>query len=107
MQERFSGAIPHFSAVSENVRRLVAAANVLNVPCIATEQVPAKLGRTVASVMSELEKQTISIVPKTCFTMIVPDVERRLAALGRRVVILCGIESHACVLATAIDLVQR
>ena len=35
---------------------------------------------------------------KTCFSMVLPEVEEELKANGRKSVILCGIETQACIL---------
>ena len=60
---------------------------------------------------STLKELACHPVSKTKFTMIVPEVEERLNALkssnGIDTVILCGIETHVCILATVIDLRDR
>ena len=35
---------------------------------------------------------------KTCFSMVLPEVEEELKSSGRQSVILCGIETQACIL---------
>ena len=45
--------------------------------------------------------------PKTKFTMVVPEVEAQLKEMRKRgadTVVLCGIETHVCILATCQDL---
>ena len=50
-------------------------------------------------------------VSKTQFTMLVGDVEHRLDSLQRQkpidTVILAGLETHVCIIATCIDLIHR
>ena len=51
------------------------------------------------------------ITEKTQFTMLVPELVENLEAMrsydGRDTIILAGIETHVCVLATAQDLIER
>ena len=53
----------------------------------------------------------VAAVAKTKFTMLVPDMEARLDDLrsSRNVdtIVLCGIETHVCIQATCLDLLQR
>lgn len=48
---------------------------------------------------------------KTQFTMLVGDVENRLEILRRQrpvdTIVLVGIETHVCIIATCIDLIHR
>ena len=57
---------------------------------------------------SMLNEQPFS---KTQFTMLVGDVENRLEILRRQrpvdTIILVGIETHVCIIATCIDLIHR
>jgi hypothetical protein len=89
----------------ENLVRLIRGTNLLEVPVIWTEQVPEKLGATTAVVRNELAAQTP--IAKSAFScMGEPAFVDRLEALGRRTVILCGIETHVCVYQTALDLLE-
>ena len=68
------------------------------------------LGSTVSPLCENL-KQSCQPVAKTKFTMIVPEIELKLDGLKRNqeidTVILCGIETHVCIMATCIDLIHR
>ncbi|NXR18100.1 ISC2A protein, partial [Cinclus mexicanus] len=75
---------------------------ILGVPALVTEQRPDVLGPTVP----ELGAQDLPRVPKTAFSM----VGAATPLLGDpkiRSVLLCGIEAQACVLQTALDLLER
>lgn len=62
---------------------------------VVTEQYPQGLGPTVP----ELGAQALRKIPKTCFSMLVPEVERELGARpDLRSVLLCGIETQACIM---------
>nr|XP_042712136.1 isochorismatase domain-containing protein 2 isoform X2 [Chrysemys picta bellii] len=70
-------------------------AQLLEIPVVVTEQYPQGLGPTVP----ELGAEGLRKFPKTCFSMLVPEVEEELGALPHlRSVLLCGIETQACIM---------
>ncbi|PIO27478.1 hypothetical protein AB205_0192210, partial [Aquarana catesbeiana] len=80
------------------------ASKILDIPVIVTEQYPKGLGPTVP----ELGADGIKKYSKTCFTMLIPEVEKELQAFPeRRSVILCGIETQACITSTTLDLLEK
>ena len=112
VQERFRPLIAGFDAVAETSSRLVRGAQALGVPAIVvTEQYPKALGPTVeevASVMNSSPSTSSSttkttVVAKTDFSMLVPEVQKALPSTVKSV-ILCGIEAHVCVWQTTLDL---
>ena len=72
------------------------------VPTFATEQYPKGLGHTVPEL--ELEKYNITPHSKTCFTMMIPELVEQMknANAETKSVILCGIETQACITATTL-----
>merc|ERR1712071_510803 len=79
----------------------------MGMPAMATEQYPKGLGPTVPEIA--LEKYGIKAFPKTCFTMALPEL---LAELKERQpdtksILLCGIETQACIHHTTLDLLER
>jgi len=92
-------------ALIENVRKLVQGAGVLGVPALWTEQYPKGLGRTVPELADLMDSDPIE---KTSFNCCGDDAF--LAAvekLGRKQLVLCGIETHVCVHQTAAGLLER
>ncbi|KAJ3413433.1 Isochorismatase domain-containing protein 1 [Chytridiales sp. JEL 0842] len=82
----------------------VTASKILNVPLIVTEQNPRALGATVP----ELDiSHACAIYPKTKFSMLIPEVAADMKKLNIKHVVLFGIESHVCVLQTALDLIEN
>ena len=74
---------------------------LLLVPTFATEQYPKGLGPTVPEI--ELEKYNIKAHAKKCFSMIIPEVTEQMKASSNiKSVILCGIETHACITHTTL-----
>jgi len=106
VQTRLTAAMPTkvLARLKRNISLLIKAANLLEIPILATEQYPAGLG--------PLEPEIVEILPentprfeKTCFSCADADnFLEQLSDIGRKQVILVGIEAHVCVLQTAIDL---
>ena len=109
VQERFRAGVQGFAAVADTAGRLAAAAGVFGLPVlVVTEQVPDKLGATVAEVAARLPAGTPPALAKHDFSMVVPAVEARLAAAPAVTsVVITGIEAHVCVLQTTLDLIER
>ena len=94
-------------ALFGNLVRLVKGAQVLGVPVIWMEQNPTKLGPTVPEVAVAMPAG-LSPIPKMSFGCCgEPAFMGKLSALGRRQVLLCGIEAHICVYQTAVGLEER
>ncbi|VIO98619.1 Uncharacterized protein BM_BM3842 [Brugia malayi] len=70
---------------------------------IATEQYPKGLGHTVSEL--DLNKHNIPVFEKKKFSMCVPSVTKMLES--SQSVILCGLETHVCVLHTALDMLEK
>lgn len=69
-------------------------ARILGIPVIVTEQYPKGLGSTV----QEIDLTGVKLVlPKTKFSMVLPEVEAALAEIpGVRSVVLFGVEVSTC-----------
>ncbi|GAA49879.1 Isochorismatase domain-containing protein 2, mitochondrial [Clonorchis sinensis] len=105
LQEKFRTNIAHFQAITEVSGRLLKAARILGMRTVVTEMYPKGLGHTVPE-LGDLSG--IPVIPKTSFTMCTEEVNSALE-FGKQIdaVLLCGIEAHVCVQATALDLVER
>uniref|UniRef100_A0A8C3YSJ4 Isochorismatase domain containing 2 n=1 Tax=Catagonus wagneri TaxID=51154 RepID=A0A8C3YSJ4_9CETA len=102
MQEKFRHLV-YFSQIVSVAARMLKVARLLDVPAVLTEQYPQGLGPTVP----ELGAEGLQPWPKTCFSM-VPVVQQELDARPQlRSVLLCGLETQACVLHTALDLLDQ
>lgn len=105
MQEKFRMNIVHFPEIIHVSRRMFDLAKLLSLPTFVTEQYPKGLGPTVPELgdLSSAKK-----FEKTCFSMVLPAVESELQKLKDvDSIILCGIETQACILRTASDLLER
>jgi len=87
-----------------NINILQETAHVLGLPVVATEQYVKGLGETLCVLKEKLtspalEKMTFSCCGETPFP-------ERLNALGRKQVIVAGMETHVCVLQTVLELLD-
>jgi nicotinamidase-related amidase len=89
-----------FEAVATACAKLLAAARILGVPALVSEQYPKGLGHSAA----ELGLRDEPVIEKVVFSAAKAD-GFRLA--GRDQAIVCGIETHVCVSQTVHDLLQR
>lgn len=111
VQENLARAMPAdtFPRVTRNLVLLATAARTLGLPVLLTEQYPKGLGRTIGPVAEALAARGTppSPIEKLDFACTaVPAFREALAASGRRTVVLTGLESHVCVLQTALGLLE-
>ncbi|XP_012605711.1 isochorismatase domain-containing protein 2 isoform X2 [Microcebus murinus] len=103
MQEKFRHHIAYFPQIVSVAARMLRVAQLLEVPALLTEQYPEGLGPTVP----ELGAEGLRPLTKTCFSM-VPALQQELDSRRQlRSVLLCGIETQACILNTALDLLDQ
>ena len=103
VQEAFRKAVPSFGEVADASATLVRGAAAIGVPIVATEQYPKGLGATVPEIAAHMPAD-VEPVDKVRFSA----TEAQGFDLGDRdQAILCGIETHVCVMQTALDLLER
>jgi nicotinamidase-related amidase len=100
-QEKLLEVIPRRAEIVWNIRRLLDAAAILDVPRFATEQYPDKLSPTVAELLERLPPPAskLSFSSAACC----PVFDQWRADLRYRILV-CGIETHVCIAQTAFDL---
>ncbi|OBZ71942.1 AP-3 complex subunit mu-1 [Grifola frondosa] len=107
IQTRFRTAIHGFEQVVSTANKMLKLANILNVPVVATEQNSRALGHTVPELdLTRLGPLYLGTIEKTLFSMATPDVQSLLKSRDLKSVVLFGIESHVCVLQSALDLLE-
>lgn len=106
VQEKLMPVIDGAPSVLRNIERLVRGAHILGVPAILTEQYVKGLGPTIEPVRSAFaETSGYRPIEKACFSTQASEAcARELASLGRRQVVVCGVETHVCVYQTVMDL---
>jgi len=110
VQERLSTAMPEdvVGAMIHKATMLVDAAEVLGLPVIVTEQYPKGLGCTVAALEERVILAGIQKISKMSFSCCdEPAFMEKMKGYKRKTVILCGQETHVCVLQTALDLLDQ
>lgn len=100
MQTGLLPAIADHQDVLRAACRLARAARLLNVPVIATEHWPEKIGPTEAAMQDLLDK----VVPKTHFDATRESDFHAALPVRRHKVLLIGTEAHVCVLQTGLGL---
>jgi nicotinamidase-related amidase len=87
----------------DNAKKIIRGMQILEIPMIVTEQIPAKLGPTIPEIailfkgVSPIAKESFSCCQNEIFI-------KTLEETGRKQILLAGIETHICVYQTALDL---
>lgn len=101
VQEKLMTKIPNADALVRNIAFLIDGARLLQMPVLATEQYPKGLGPTVPPLAQRLPERPDKTAFSSCA---VPSVVESFRKGARPKVVLAGIESHVCVMQTALDL---
>ena len=105
IQERLLPHIYQWEQTLQNCLKLIDGLQVLTVPVVVTQQYTKGLGPTVAAIVNKIT--AFSHIEKNSFSCYgEPVFKNKLTSLGKKNVILCGIESHVCVLQTCLDLIE-
>jgi len=104
LQEKLLRVMLEREALVEQARKLVQGVLALEVPIVWTEQNPDGLGPTVPELAALLPGRPFVKRSFSCFGA--AGFAEALAGLGRRQVVLAGIESHVCVWQTACHAVE-
>ena len=129
-QARLMPAMLDAAAVVANAARLAKVAALVQVPVVATEQNPSRLGSTVDGLQAALRQARARTLSKMQFSAVEeglgewlrPEIQasqapqgnarslpkhlQKPAASQRQSIVLAGCEAHICMLQTALDLVE-
>lgn len=104
IQDKLVSAANNGAICADNASKLVKSAQILNIPTIITEQYPKGLGHTV----SDIDKSSTKIIEKTYFSAFLEeDFREKILSANKKQIIICGIETHICVLQTAAHLQEQ
>ena len=99
--------LPHIlghESILQKVPTLIKFCRLLSLPIVVTEQYPSGLGPTVAPIADLLTGQ-VKVFHKTTFSCMKDEpIAQHLSGVGRRCVVVSGIETHICVQQTVCDL---
>ena len=104
-QERIVPAMNNASKLIEHSVRLLSGLAVYNIPVVLTRQYPKGLGDLVSEIKNAAQNEVL--FDKTTFSCLDSDEIRNYFSQDSRVnILLAGIETHICVLQTALDLLE-
>lgn len=105
VQGRLATIMHEKDSLFRGLRQLIRGCRLLEVPILWNEQLPDKLGETAPEIREELKG--LKPMPKSTFSCCGnPVFVEALRALGRKRVLLAGIEAHICVYQTGADLLR-
>jgi nicotinamidase-related amidase len=113
IQERLAAAMPDLDRVLARVPQLVQLAGLVDFPVVVTRQYPRGLGGSEQVIVDALDAAetagvAVTHVDKTAFCACgEPAFLSALESVGREQVVIVGMETHICVVQTALDLVGR
>jgi len=103
VQARLAPAVPGADTVVRNCATLIQAARRLEIPVLASEEYRAGLGVTVSPLIEALgEDERYEKLHFSCADD--PGIAAALGGLGRDQVVIAGLETHVCVLQSALGL---
>ena len=106
LQEKLFPAIYEKEILLKNIEFLLNGLTELGTPIIATEQYPKGLGNTLGSIVKKNQVQ--KILEKTEFSAwLNPIIKQEIIKLDKKQVVLIGIESHICILQTALHMIKH
>lgn len=103
-QEKLLPVISEKERILQNTVKLVKGLKILSIPMIMTQQYTRGLGNTVSEITDAAE--TTDFIDKVTFSCFQNEQVKQFIEKSpeRMTVLLCGIETHICVLQTALDL---
>jgi len=101
LQEKLAPHIVGIEDIIKNTKKLVEFCKISGIPIVVTEQ--RKLGATVRDIRELVDVEPIEKVSFSCWG----EEEFRKAVEGFERCVLTGIETHICVLQTALDMLEE
>ncbi|HJX09448.1 MAG TPA: hydrolase [Candidatus Binatia bacterium] len=106
VQGKLAQLIHNKDSLFKNIRILIQAARILEIPILWCQQCPDALGPTVPDIAQLLTDS--EPINKAAFSCCGDDqFNNSLNDLARDQVLLCGIETHVCIYQTALDLLRK
>ncbi len=105
VQQKLTSNIKDNQLLVFNLKKIIDACNLLNVRIAISEQNPSKLGRTLESILDKCECPIFEKMEFSCGSN--KNFINFINEYNFKNIIVCGIESHICILQTSIDLLQE
>lgn len=104
-QQAMLKAIDSWELIAGKVKQIIAAANVLDVPILLTEQYKKGLGETLPEILQAIRSPLV--FHKEHFSACLEDgFLSTVQSIRRHKIVVVGMETHVCVLQTCLDLIQ-
>lgn len=106
IQDKLYPHIHKFDVLTRNSSILIRGLKILNIPVLLTQQYTKGLGETVPEIreltseVNPIEKNSFSCCDEPVFM-------DALKKLGKKYVVIAGIETHVCILQTTLDLINH
>jgi nicotinamidase-related amidase len=104
IQEKLVPVMKYKDQVISKTNTLISVAQELNIPIVVTEQYPQGIGHTVSEL--KIDYDNVSIFEKVSFSGYTDQLKVALKDLGRKSIIVTGMETHVCVFQTVRDLLK-
>tara|TARA_B100000029_G_scaffold512846_1_gene610636 strand:- start:3411 stop:3998 length:588 start_codon:yes stop_codon:yes gene_type:complete len=105
VQDKLIKGINNKEIILYNIKKLIDTSNILKIHNFFTEQYPLKLGTTVQSITKDNQKKIFSKLSFSCLGC--NELLNTIQKSKVKNLILCGIETHVCVLQTSLDLIDK
>jgi nicotinamidase-related amidase len=105
-QSRLYPFIHENEQLTINSAKLIEGLKILGIPMIVTEQYPKGIGYTIPEIQNALGDYYAPMEKMSFSCCGDENIMRKLNSLKKKNILVCGIESHVCVLQTVIDLQQ-
>ncbi|CAG1007200.1 nicotinamidase/pyrazinamidase [Burkholderiales bacterium] len=103
VQERLAPHVHGSAGIVARIGTLMRAAERFAIPGVATEHVPDRIGPMIAGLRERLAADAIFVKTRFC-AVDHPAFASMLATTGRTQAVVCGMETHVCVMQTALGL---
>ncbi len=105
IQEKFIPAMSNIDETVANADILTRTAEILELPLVVTEQYPEGLGKITDRIHIPEKNHRIEKISFGCFGC--SEFSKKIRDLGAKRIVLFGLESHICVLKTALEALAR
>lgn len=108
IQEKLIDKIQDHKRIIDVTESVIDVFTYFKLPIIYSEQYPKGLGSTIYPLKNKLQEYNSNKIEKTSFSCLGSLNDNEIKnKFFKKQILICGIESHICVLQTALDLVER
>lgn len=106
-QEKLMPVMHKKEELIRNTEILIKGLRTLNIPMIVTQQYTKGIGMTISEI-TNIFGEDFSYEDKIAFSCMDDEtIANKINELGKKNIIICGVEAHICVLQTVIDLIEK